>query len=206
MKRNIQLTLAFAIICMLNSCGTIFTKMYGMKKVRPVDEKEMIRYAGKFKIPADAVYELDTSYVSFLLALDSVKYADQKKNHYQPLQALYYDKSGQLVSFHINCYCGGFPNLNWDRNNCMAAFPPGQQAPVDSIVPLFTQFNYLKPLPYTQPFSIMEYDYVLVVYWSRFMGRQSKRLIQTVQENSKLAGNKRVRIIYANNDNIFARD
>ena len=35
------------------------------------------------------------------------------------------------------------------------------------------------------------------------MGRQSKRLIHLVQENSLLAGDKKVKIIYANTDNIF---
>jgi hypothetical protein len=36
------------------------------------------------------------------------------------------------------------------------------------------------------------------------MGRQSKRLIHFVQENSKLEKEKKVKIIYANNDNIYA--
>jgi hypothetical protein len=36
------------------------------------------------------------------------------------------------------------------------------------------------------------------------MGRQSKRLIHFVQENSKLAKDYKVKIIYVNTDNIFA--
>lgn len=36
------------------------------------------------------------------------------------------------------------------------------------------------------------------------MGRQSKRLIGFVQDNVKLATDKRVKIIYVNTDNFFA--
>lgn len=121
-----------------------------------------------------------------------------------PLQALYYDNSGQLQAFQINCYAGGFPNFHWDRNGILATFPPQQQAPLDSIVPLDTQLKYLRLLSQTKKFSADSFDSIVIVYWNRFMGRQSKRLIRFVQDNSKLATEKKVKIIYVNNDNIFA--
>ncbi len=37
------------------------------------------------------------------------------------------------------------------------------------------------------------------------MGRQSKRLIRIVRENAKLAPSKKIRIVYANNDNLMVR-
>jgi len=86
----------------------------------------------------------------------------------------------------------------------MTTFPPKQQAPIDSIVSLETQLKYLKPLSQTTKLLNDSYDYILIVYWNRFMGRQSKRLIRFVQDNSKLATGKKVKIIYANTDNIFA--
>ena len=52
--------------------------------------------------------------------------------------------------------------------------------------------------------SIENYDYIVFVYWNRFMGRQSKRLIHFVQENYKLAKDFNVKIIYVNTDNVFA--
>ena len=76
-----------------------------------MDEKTIVRYANHYNIPIADGYELDTSYYAFLLSHDKARYKEQINNHYQPLQALYFDKSGQLQSFQINCYAGGFPNL-----------------------------------------------------------------------------------------------
>ena len=187
----------------MTSCTTIFTGLYGMKKIKTIDEKTIVRYSKKYNIPIADSYEIDTSYFSFLFSLDTTQYKAQIKNHYQPLQALYFDKTGQLQSFQVNCYAGGFPNLNWDRNGIMTTFPPKQQAPLDGILSFEKQLTYLRPLSNIDNISADRYDYIVVVYWNRFMGRQSKRLIRFVQDNSKLAKEKKVKIIYANTDNIF---
>ena len=206
MKRHLSIFtfLVLTFIFGLTSCTSIFTGLYGMKKTKTVDEKTITRYSQKYNIPTADSYELDTAYFSYLFSLDTVKYKSQIKNHYQPLQALYYDNLGYLKSFQVNCYAGGFPNLKWDRNEIMTSFPPRQQAPIDSIVSLETQMKYIKPLSQTSKLSVDNYDYIVIVYWNRFMGRQSKRLIHFVQENSKLEKEIKVKIIYANTDNIFA--
>ena len=187
----------------LSSCSTISSGIYGIKKLKPVDEKTILHYSEKYNIPASVSYELDTSYITFLATLDTTQYKEERKNHYQPLQALYYNQAGQLQSFQINCYAGGFPNLNWDRNEIFSTFPPQQQAPVDSILPLGTLLHYLQPLSQSKEFTAEDFDYVVIVFWNRFMGRQSKRLIRFVQDNSNLALDQNVKIIYVNNDNIF---
>lgn len=190
----------------LMSCSAIFSGMYGMKKTKALDEKTILRFAEKYNIPVADCYELDETYFSYLLSLDSVRYSEEVKNHSQPLQALYYDRSGHLKSFQVNCYAGGFPNLKWNRNEIMSTFPPKQQAPIDSIVSLETQMKYLKPFSQTEKINDISYDYIVVVYWSRFMGRQSKRLVRFVQENSTLKAEKKVKIIYVNTDSIFAKE
>jgi hypothetical protein len=197
------LTLTF--VFGLTSCSTIFRGLYGMKKVKTVDEKTILSYSKKYNIPVTDSYELGTSYYSYLLSLDTTRYKEQIKNHYQPLQALYYDKKGDLQSFQVNCFTGGFPNLAWDRNEIMTTFPPKPQAPLDSIVPLETQLKYLKPLTQTVKLLPDNSDYIVIVFWNKFMGRQSKRLIKVIQDNSKLAAEKNIRIVYANTDNLFVR-
>ena len=126
MKRHLSLliliTLTFSFG--LTSCSSIFTGLYGLKKIKTVDEKTIVQYAKKYNIPDVDSYELDTAYFSYLFSLDTTKYKSQIKNHYQPLQALYYDNLGYLKSFQVNCYAGGFPNLKWDRNEIMTTFPP----------------------------------------------------------------------------------
>ena len=179
--------------------------LYGMKSIKEVGETTILKYGKKYNIPNQDSYRIDTAYFSFLFSIDTTRYKSQIKNHYQPLQALYYDNKGNLQSFQVNCYAGGFPNLQWDRDSIFSVFVPKQQAPLDSIVPLETQMKYLFPLSQTEKISVEEYDYIIVVYWNRFMGRQSKRLIKFVQENAKLSKDKKIKIIYANNDNLFVQ-
>jgi len=187
----------------MTSCSSIFTGLYGIKKTKTVDENTIARFAEKYNIPASDNYEIDTSYFSYLFSLDTTQFKEEIKNHFQPLQALYYDNSGELKSFQVNCYVGGFPNLQWDRNEIMTTFPPKQQALIDSIIPLETHLKYLMPLSQTEKIQTDNYDNIVIVHWNRFMGRQSKRLIRFVQDNRELATDKNVKIIYANTDNLF---
>lgn len=194
------------ILFSLTSCSSIFSGLYGMKKPKTVDEETIARYEKKYNIPIVDNYELDATYFSYLFSLDTSQFKEQIKNHYQPLQVLYYDNSGHLVSFQINCYAGGFPNLKWNRNEIMSTFPPQLQAPLDSIFPLKTQMKYLKVLAQSAKINTDNYDYIVIVYWNIFMGRQSKRLIRFVQNNRKLEQDKKIKIIYVNTDNIFAKE
>lgn len=204
MKKHKQLsklsTFALVIAFLLTSCSSII----GTNKLKSVDEKTILHYAKKYNINSTENYELDTAYFTFLKSFDTKLFKQQIKNHYQPLQALYYDKTGQLQSFQINCYAGGFPNLKWNKNGIMKTFPPKQQAPLDTIISLNTQLKFLKPLSNTEKSTTNDYYYIVIIYWSKFMGRQSKRLIGFVQDNVKLATDKRVKIIYVNTDNFFA--
>ena len=175
-----------------------------MKDIKEVDEKTIMESAKEYNIPLEDNFELDTAYYSFLHSFDTSLFKEQVKNHYQPLQALYFDKSKQLISFQINCYAGGAPNLTWDRDSILSIFPPRQQASLDNLLTLDTQMKYLKPLSKTAALTIDNYDYLVIIYWNRFMDRQSRRLINFIQQNSKLSTNAKVKIIYANNDNLFA--
>lgn len=195
---------AFAFIIGLTGCSLIIISIYGIKKTKTVDEKTIVRYAQKYNIPASDIYELDTAYFSYLYSLDSVKYNSQIINQYQAIYALYYDKYGYLNSFQINDYTDTLANIERDRNKIMSILPSGKQAPGDSIISIETRMKYLKPLSQTSKLSIESYDYIVIVYWNRSNGKQSKQLIQFVQENNKLEKEKKVKIIYANTDNIFS--
>ncbi len=205
MKKRIVflVALTFAFAFGLTSCTRIIGGIYGFKKLKPLDEEALVKYSRKYNIPLADSYQLDTSYMSYLQSFSDEKFEDQKSNHYQPLQALYYGASGQLQSFHVNCYAGGFPNLKWNRSEMFSTFPPQQQAPLDSLLPLDTQLEFIRPIAMTNEFSATDYDTFVVVYWNRFIGRQSKRLIRLVQHNSQLAPEQKIKTIYVNNDNFF---
>ncbi len=134
---NLRTTiLTFSLIFGLTGYSSFTRGIYGMKNPKKTNKETIARSSKKYKIPQADNYELDTSYLSFLFSLDTTRYREQIKNHYQPLQVLYYDKNGQLESFQINYYAGGFPNLHWDRDSILTTFPPRVQAPPDSVIPL----------------------------------------------------------------------
>lgn len=195
----------FLLICSLQSCSPIILKTFGMKKMKELSKEEILRQGRKYNIPDADAYELDSLFFTYLFSLDSVRYKKEQKNHFQPLQALYYDNTGHLKSFHINCNAGGFPNLKWNRFGTFDQFIPKQQTPVDSILPLEKHTEFLRSLTNNSSQQFNENNYVVIVHWSRFMGRQSKRLIKIVQKNCALGVDQHVRILYVNNDNVFAK-
>ena len=204
MNRKIS-TILFSMLVIIGftSCSAIVKGLYGIKNPKVLNEEQILHYSKKFNIPATDTYVLDTSFFSFLSSLEMINHKLQIKNHSQPLQALYYNKAGYLQSFHVNCYAGGFPNLKWAKNERFSTFPPKQQAPIDSILSIDKQLEFLKPLSTTQKVNTQQYDYIVIVYWNRFMSRQSKRLIRIIQENCKLATNENNKIIYVNNDDCY---
>jgi hypothetical protein len=177
--------------------------LYGIKKPGKIDNSEIKRLGKSYNIPQEDLFIIDKAYSSYIPYFDSLRFIEQHKNHNQPLQALYYDKSGYLQSFHINCYASGFPNLKWNKGKAFATFPPKQQAPLDTFITIEQQLKYFQPVSDTQQINISNYDYLIIVYWNKFMGRQSKRLIKIVQKNSKLSKDK-IKIIYVNNDGMFS--
>jgi thiol-disulfide isomerase/thioredoxin len=188
----------------LTGCAPIMMSMFGFKMPKPLNEKDIYKLAEKYKVPLADCYDLDTNYIWYFKTVDTTRLKENIKNHLQPMQALYYKNTGYLQSFHVNCWASGFPNLRWDRDSILATFPPLEQAPIDSILPLDSLLKYMKPLSQTQKFAVSDYDYIVVIFWNRWIGKQSKRLIHFIQENCKLAKNEKVKIIYVNNDNFFA--
>ncbi len=204
-KQYLFSIIAILIICFLvTSCTSSLLKLYGMKEMKAINEKEILQYSSVYGIPLEDSYELDTTYATFLQSHDKILFKEEIKNHYQPLQVLYFDKEGKLKSFQINCNAGGTPNLAWDRDSILTTFPPRQQTKIDNLLSLDTQLKFLRPLTNTLKFNVADYDYIVIIYWNRFMDRQSKRLIHFIQTNSTLSKDQTVKIIYANNDNIFA--
>lgn len=196
-----------ALVCLtsqgLSSCSTVAESVYGMRQPVAVDFPQVSEYAQAYGVgvaPGKS-FALDVSYYEFLkrqpLALQEVA-----KNHAQPLQLLYYNRAGRLISYYVNCYAGGFPNLDWNHDNQLEVFPPVSQAPTDSLL----SFTQLAPFLRTVGGSRVQAmeslaDYTVVVFWSHRMGRQSRRLLAAAQKNLERApAGQRTYILYVNND------
>lgn len=133
------------LLLLLNACG----KMMGLKKLKPLPETAISKTAATFGIPAADSYFLDSSSLGILKAIHTGN-PRVLNDHLQPLQAIYYSAKNSFQfpdSWQINCYAGGFPNLNWNRDGRMEQFPPAQQAPLDSLLSLKKGWNFCDRLP-----------------------------------------------------------
>lgn len=181
-------------------------KAVGMKKYKVLTNQELKEASNDFLIPIEKSFYFDSLYYNYL---DSLKRESPEiaKNHYQPLQALYFNSDKQLVGFMVNCYAPGFPNLHWNKFGSFNSFPPSDTAKIiDRIFTLNSLARFAKSIDsigQEKLLNVNSADYYVVLVWTRFMGRQTKRLFNEVEKNIKLSENKSVSILYINADNIF---
>ena len=86
-----------------------------------LSQEDLENFRKEFNLPKEKTFRLDTNYTRYLFSFDTAKYAAEIQNHYQPLQATYYDNTGRLISFHTKCYASaGIPDdsdLNWNQQS-----------------------------------------------------------------------------------------
>jgi len=195
------LVLLFIIgICLVAyfNLNWLFMRAYGIEyDVVKLNNSKIIKTAKVFKIDSKyALCELDTNFYHFF------KDSNQRREYLKPLLVMYFDKDGKMVSFHSNCYAGGFPNLDWNGNKDFDYFPPVQQQwhSVDTLI--YSDFKqFLLPVA-NYDSNDENIDYYVLVFWDKFTGRQCKRFVKLIQDNAKLAkGN--VKLIFVNKDNFF---
>jgi len=203
MQRNIRF-LFVIILLSLTACTPLILSTMGMKKPHIPTDEEFYRFGEKWNMSIYYQQTLLSSYIDEIEKLDSIN-PKLANDLLQPIQAMYFDSSGRLISYHINCYAGGYPNLNWNRFGNFDVFPAKTNAPCDSLVTLSWLLPFLKPVEYPCV-KINDLDYTVIVFWSHFTGRQSRHLVEFVQENLKLASKEtRIQIMYVNTDEIFTK-
>ena len=122
-------------------------------------------------------------------------------NAAQPMQALYFDTAGRLVSYHVNCYVGGFPNLNWNKGNYFAQFPPRTRVPLPAPPTYEAMRTFLHPIRVTDSLpAIQQARPLIVVFWNYQLFRQSKNLIELVRKNAAGSG---AQLVLVNTDWLY---
>ncbi len=192
MKRIYFIIICFAIVLCYISCKTL----YGIKPQKSVSPEQINNFYLQLPLKEFKKATVDSTFL-FRMKKTYAKDTAQLRYHLQPLQALYFDSDENLISFHVNCNAGGFPNLQWNRNNVFNKFPPATQTKVDNLFEL-QEFKKLVHLNEEKN----SYDYSIVIFWNFFLEKQSRRLIDQVLDNVKLT-NKKINLIFVNNDNLF---
>jgi len=181
-------------VFIIAGCQTIGKSLYGIKVQKKVDREKIEEFYKELNINADNFLQIDSSYVSWV----KKEYQNDSgylKFYLQPLQAFYFNSNGDVVSYHVNCNAGGFPKLNWTRNNNFATYPPVTQTKVDSNLKKTQIADLLR-------FEPQKNKDIVIVFWNLFLEKQSKLLLHLVNEN---IGEKRknVQLVFVNNDLLF---
>lgn len=195
------------ILLSFYSCNTIMIKTIGIKEQKELSIERLNKFIRKKKLPSKtSFYIADTEKYFNFLKERYLPDSTAVKQSMQPLKVMYF-VNDNLVSYHINCNAGGFPNLTWNRNNDFVRFIPHKQVhtKLDSSF-LFSDLKlYLKPTFEKQNTVLnSEAKIKIVVFWNFLMKRQSKRLIKLVKKNITLNKNKEaVEIYFVNNDKLY---
>jgi hypothetical protein len=204
MKPLFHLILICLLAPLLVGCNAMFLGIMGMKDPRVMGPEQILLQGEEFGIPRNDSYEMDSSYFSVIQEMDTTRFKRDQNNLLQPLQVFYFDALGTLISYHVNCSVGGFPNLKWNRFGSFNQFPASKSVELDTMMYINDHLLHVNPLN-NAPFpDLRNYEYTVLVYWSTFMGRQSKRLVRVVKENLRLSKDKKVMVIYVNTDNFWA--
>lgn len=194
MKGFIYTLTAVSLIIIVQSCSII----YGIHS-KPTSSINQVSNYFKKTIETDAMYYLDSLYYKQIMQMN-ITNSKVVKNHLQPIQALYFDKTGKLTSYFVNCYANPKNlNLNWNENKVFENSLPKGNAPLDS---LFNYEGLLKLLvPLIRDDLRVNYDEKVIVIWNNYFKRYSKSLIRQVKRNQILFPKK---VIYVNNDLLLA--
>lgn len=204
----------FIVLFYLSGCNLLIMSMYGFKSSDDVlSKKEIENIAFSYGIKPSEIYFLQRSYIDFfdsigmihnhnLRSCDTSQISQQFKNHFQPLQILFFDNTGKLVSFLNNCYSGGFPNFKWNRNHELDYIPAKGNTPLDSLISFGDLLRCINNIEgkYLDKDSCINQNYSIVVFWTTFMGRQSKRLIHIIKNKYSHEKELNINILFVNVD------
>jgi hypothetical protein len=188
----------------------IFLSCINKTHKKDLSAQQLDVFRDEFNLPKEKTFRIDRSYLAYLFSFDTIRYSVQIQNHYQPVQAVYYDKTGNQISYHTNCYAAegnsNSPVFNWNRQNAFNSFVPKTVAPLDSILSLHKHLSFIKSFN-NKPIDTTGFssnDFIIIVHWSKKLYPEgSKMLIKTINDNLDLVTDKRINIIYVNNDDLW---
>jgi hypothetical protein len=205
---------------MMTGCSSFLTNVWGFRSFDKKYGNEQIKETAiTWKIQPDELYFIQNEYIDYLKS-EAFKYGislnscdtshsyQMFNNHSQPLQIMFFNKEGKLDAFLTNCYCGGFPNFKWNRNNCLDTLPARQVVPLDTLINFDQLITFIHNAD-NQSVDVIKFgekDYSIVVFWATYFGRQSKRLINQVERKYRDSEkDKKVAILYINSDLLLAQ-
>jgi hypothetical protein len=200
------LVLMLCLMCvLLSSCGKIMMAVYGVHNYDGYTAQQVDKAARKYGVQPKDAFIMDSLYYQRFGFAKKADIKGKVKDLFQPLQLRIYDTNGKLLAQYANCNVPpGLFNLNWKVY--LDTLPPNPKyvSTNDTLrkVNLQTEFEYARPMYEQTRIASPTSKYYVVIYWSRFMGRQSKRLIKQVKKHYLPYANQ-INYIYINTEPLY---
>ncbi len=206
MKNSFAYSLVILLLFTYGCSEKKLRKAYGMKPHYHLTGEEIKARGTVWNI--DPIMSIDTSILSYLNTFGP-EYTFYKENHIHPLQAIFYNKDGRPVSFITGTFAdAGIRNLKWNQNKSFDNFPPRTLAPLDDIFTFNKHLSFIRTLDGNSIDSsrYTGVDYNVVVMYSEFTGRQTKRFLKEIAENREMGKRFKMNYIFVNTDNLYPED
>lgn len=196
----------FCIACLaLCSCSKVALGLMGVHSYDSYIIEDVKKASKKLRIRQEDSFITDSLYYQCLGFSKRADIKGMAKDMVQPLQVRVYDVNGKLLGQRANCNVPGFPNLRWNKYGYFDSLPPNLKYMVNDTIKaltLQTEFEYMHPLFDNTRIASPTLKHYVVIYWSRFMGRQSKRLIKQVKKYYLPYANQ-INYIYINTEPLY---
>ncbi|MCU0361606.1 MAG: hypothetical protein MUF75_13015 [Bacteroidia bacterium] len=176
---NLKTLIGLLFVFFISSCTPIFLGLYGINNSpKKISLKQLENFSTKQGIKE--YYILDTGYCR---SLRSKVPGPNLNDFQQPLQIKVFDKlNDSLIAYTVNCEVGGFPNLHWKRYAKLDSVLKGSKQSCDTMESFTSAITYLRDKSIKPTVLIGEAEIEVLVYYTVFMKRQSKRLIRYLNE------------------------
>jgi hypothetical protein len=175
--------LIISLLILLSGCF----RLLGIKQADKVDEKDQRKIEKHIKMP---FFKSSIDTIAYNSMVKSIDKSSQEKLFYQPLQFYIYEKE-KLLSFGANCLYPGY-KLNWDfyhQFDSLKLYIP-YSLDTSKIYQNRVFRNFHKTL-----IESSDFDTIIIVHFTSFLFRHSKRLMGYVNLLDKKIKNKTVHLI-----------
>lgn len=190
----------FLLCFLLSSCDYVLSKWYGINELEEFNQEDCDAFLNGLDLTAfdevDRVYWDSAKTATFAYSAAPASTAITKKDWQQPVQLIYLNGAGEVISYHANCYAPGkFTGLDWNFEGRFETFPPHSAVELEKPVVLPVRW-------FGSDQKSKRYN--LVVVWSlRFEGITRDAVKTAAINKTNLAGDSKVRALFINVDRWF---
>jgi hypothetical protein len=200
-----KIIIPILVVLASTGCSLLFSKVYDIKTLKNFDESKINAFNASITHENILFHTIIGDSDSYNCIRKKSKSELMNNGLSQPIQILYFDSTGRLISFHANCYAkGNLSGLDWNYDGRFEQFVPKSAIKLDSV---YFSLNLIKDCLKTEingNFKNSKLKYTVVIFWTLMFETLSKKAIDLAIKNiSQFGKQEEVAIYLINNDKAF---